>query len=109
MATYHAIFLKEIPQGTYWIEDIVDKLENQIDDIEHFGEFFDSDNTDGEICIRFSFSFDIEMNFTPQSCIFSEKENYEEACKIEKDKIASEIITELEKVEGFDRLEFIDD
>ena len=121
MPTYHAIFLKEIPEDEeYCMESMAEEIEEQISDIDYFQELFESNDKDGEMCFRFSFAFEIGEDLRmprgshPHSCQADcsycyALEGYQEALEREDEKITEEITEELVKVEGFDRLEFIND
>ena len=119
MPTYHAIFLKEIPEDEdYCIGLAGEEIEEQIAGIDYFQELFDSDDTDGEMCFRFSFAFEIgedlrapsgsHPHYCQADCSYCYAlEGYQEALEREEEEITEEITKELVKVGGFDRLEFI--
>ncbi len=113
-ASWTAVFLKDKPEGEYCLDSIAEDIEEQISDIEGFQELFDS-NDNGDLSFYFTFSEEIDIGSAPigshpyncqRDCRQCDAEdNWQDAWERETEKVETYLEKELDKVEGFDRLE----
>lgn len=120
MPTYHAIFALPLPKGEYDLDVMAEEMTEEVECADHYQELFDYDDDDGELCFRFSFSFDVGEHlqqphgFHPHTCqrdcrYCDALDSWQDALEREEEEIREEIESQLADIEGFDRLEFIDD
>ena len=113
-ASYTAVFLFDKPKGEYCLDSMGEELGEQIADIEGFVELFDY-NDDGDLSFYFTFSTEVDIGSAPsgshpydcqRDCRYCDAmDNWQDAWEREAEKFESYLEKELEKVDGFDRLE----